>query len=50
MAGNITREEFAEIALKLYEKYTGKTAEAGTMSFTDTGHMSCIRNSHRYLL
>jgi hypothetical protein len=36
MAGNITREEFAEIVVKLYEKYTGNIAEAGDMSFTDT--------------
>lgn len=33
----ITREEFAEVAVKLYEKYTGKQADIGDMSvFADT--------------
>lgn len=36
MSKTVTREEFAEVAVKLYEKYTGKTAEAGNVSFADT--------------
>lgn len=37
MSGPITREEFAEVAVKLYEKYTGKTAGYADMSaFVDT--------------
>jgi len=37
MSAPITREEFAEVAVKLYEKYTGKNAVAGNMSvFSDT--------------
>jgi len=37
MDTSITREEFAELAVKLYEKYTGTQAAAGDMSiFVDT--------------
>lgn len=37
MGGPITREEFAEVAVRLYEKYTGETASYPDMSaFTDT--------------
>ncbi|MDD3705699.1 MAG: S-layer homology domain-containing protein [Clostridiaceae bacterium] len=37
MSAPITREEFAEVAVKLYEKYTGKQAVTGDMSvFADT--------------
>lgn len=37
MSASITREEFTEIAVKLYEKYTGKTAVYSDMSaFIDT--------------
>ena len=37
MSGPITREEFAEVAVKLYEKYTGKTAvPADANTFADT--------------
>lgn len=43
MSGKITREEFAEIAVKLYEKYTGKTAEPGNMSFTDTTNPEILK-------
>lgn len=43
MAGKITREEFAEIAVKLYEKYTGKNASTGNMSFTDTANPEILK-------
>jgi hypothetical protein len=43
MSGNITREEFAEIAVRLYEKYTGETAAAGNMSFTDTTNPEILK-------
>lgn len=37
MSANITREEFAEVAVKMYEKYKGKAAAYTDMSaFTDT--------------
>jgi hypothetical protein len=37
MNASITREEFAEVAVKLYEKYTGTQADVGDMSvFADT--------------
>ncbi|MEA4848986.1 MAG: S-layer homology domain-containing protein [Clostridiaceae bacterium] len=39
MKAAISREEFAEIAVKLYEKYTGKPAAYSDMSaFTDTNN------------
>lgn len=39
MSAPITREEFAEVAVKLYEKYTGKKAVTGDMSvFSDTSN------------
>lgn len=39
MNAPITREEFAEVAVKLYEKYTGKQADIGDMSvFADTSN------------
>jgi hypothetical protein len=43
MSGKITREEFAEIAVKLYEKYTGKTATAGNASFVDTTNPEILK-------
>jgi len=43
MSGKITREEFAEIAVKLYEKYTGKTATIGTASFSDTSNPEILK-------
>jgi Tfp pilus assembly major pilin PilA len=43
MSAKITREEFAEIAVKLYEKYTGQTATAGTASFTDTTNPEILK-------
>ncbi|WHH61067.1 S-layer homology domain-containing protein [Petroclostridium sp. X23] len=43
MSGKITREEFAEIAVKLYEKYTGKTAVTGNTSFADTTNPEILK-------
>jgi len=43
MTQPITREEFAEIAVKLYELYTGKKAQAGNMSFTDTTNPEILK-------
>lgn len=43
MAGNITREEFAEIAVLLYEKYTSQKATAGNASFTDTNNPEILK-------
>ena len=38
VSGNVTREEFAEIVVRMYELFTGKEAEAGDVSFTDTAN------------
>jgi len=43
MSGKVTREEFAEIAVKLYEKYTGKTAVAGDAAFSDTTNPEILK-------
>lgn len=43
MSGNITREEFAEVAVKLYEAYTGEKAEAGNTSFDDTTNPEILK-------
>lgn len=44
MSGPITREEFAEVAVKLYELYTGKQAEAADSStFTDTNNREILK-------
>ena len=43
MAAKVTREEFAEIALKLYEKYTGKTASQGNTHFSDTSNPEILK-------
>ncbi|NLV22373.1 MAG: S-layer homology domain-containing protein [Syntrophomonadaceae bacterium] len=44
MSGPITREEFAEVAVKLYELYTGKQAEAADPStFTDTNNREILK-------
>lgn len=44
MSGAITREEFAEIAVKLYEVYTGKKAEpAPASTFTDTANAEILK-------
>jgi hypothetical protein len=39
----ITREEFCVIVVKLYEKLTGKTAQAGKSPFTDTTNAEIIK-------
>lgn len=44
MSGPITREEFAEVAVKLYELYTGKPAKAADPStFTDTNNAEILK-------
>ena len=43
MAGKVTREEFAEIAVKLYEKYTGLSATVGNASFIDTNNPEILK-------
>lgn len=44
MNGPITREEFAELATRLYEVYTGKKAEAAPAStFTDTSNPEILK-------
>lgn len=44
MSGSITREEFAEVAVKLYELYTGKQAEPAPVStFTDTTNPEILK-------
>ncbi|MBP1761230.1 MAG: hypothetical protein H6Q64_772 [Firmicutes bacterium] len=43
MAGKITREEFAEIAVKLYETYTGKAGTVGSASFVDTTNPEILK-------
>lgn len=43
MASGITREEFAEIAVRLYEIYTGKKAAAGNTSFSDTTNPEILK-------
>lgn len=47
MSGSITREEYAEVAVKLYELYTGKKAEAAAAStFTDTTNPEILKAYH----
>lgn len=44
MSGSITREEFAEVAVKLYELYTGKKADpAPTSTFIDTTNVEILK-------
>lgn len=43
VSGNITRQEFAEIVVRLYELIAGKNAEAGTVSFTDTTNEEILK-------
>lgn len=44
MSGPITREEFAELATRLYEVYTGNKAEAAPAStFTDTNNIEILK-------
>lgn len=43
VAGNITREEFAEIAVRLYEIYTGLKAQTGSISFSDTSNPEILK-------
>ncbi len=50
VAENITREEFAEIALKLYEVYTGEKAEAGSISFVDSSNPVVLKAANLGLI
>jgi hypothetical protein len=43
MSAKITREEFAEIAVKLYEIYTGTSADAGSANFSDTTNPEILK-------
>lgn len=43
MSGGITREEFAEVIVKFYEKYTGKKAQTGNAKFTDTTNPEILK-------
>lgn len=43
MKANISREEFAEIAVRLYESCTGKKAETGNESFSDTKNPEILK-------
>lgn len=43
MSSNITREEFAEIAVKFYEVYTGVKAEPGNAKFSDTSNPEILK-------
>lgn len=43
MSAKVTREEFAEIAVKLYEKYTAKAATVGNASFVDTKNPEILK-------
>ena len=40
---DITREEFCELVVKLYEKLTNKSAKAGTDIFTDTDNQEILK-------
>lgn len=42
----ITREEFTELAVLLYEKSTGKTAPSGTNPFIDTANPQILKAYH----
>lgn len=43
MSENITRGEFAEIAVRFYEVYTGKKAEPGNARFSDTSNPEILK-------
>ncbi len=43
MIANITREEFAELAVRLYEIYTGNKAETGNENFSDTTNPEILK-------
>jgi hypothetical protein len=50
MSQKTTREEFAEIAVKLYEKYTGKIATTGSITFTDTTNPEILKAANMGLV
>lgn len=43
MAGSVTREEFAEIGVRLYETYTGTDAATGSIAFSDTQNPEILK-------
>lgn len=43
MSGNVTREEFAEIAVKLYEAYKGNIPVVGNAYFSDTTNPEILK-------
>lgn len=43
MAGNITREEFCEIVMRLHQKLTGEVTQAGENPFTDTTNPEILK-------
>ena len=50
VSGYVTREEFAQIAVKLYETYTGKSAEADDAAFTDTSNPEIFKAANMGLV
>lgn len=50
MTAGITREEFAEIAVRLYEIYTGKKALPGNAFFTDTTNPEVLKAANLKLV
>ena len=43
ISAKVTRKEFAGLAVRLYERLTGKIAEVGTMSFHDTNNAEVLK-------
>jgi hypothetical protein len=50
MSGKITREEFAEIAVKFYENYTGLKATVGDARFIDTTNPEILKAANLNLV
>ena len=50
VGSSITRAEFAEIAVRLYEKFTGKKAQAGNVSFKDTSNLEVLKAANMGLV
>lgn len=50
VSANITREEFAEIAVRLYEKCMGKKASLGTAAFNDTTNVEILKAANMGLV
>ncbi|NTV90682.1 MAG: S-layer homology domain-containing protein, partial [Clostridiales bacterium] len=43
LSGIVSREEFAEITVKLYEAYSGKASGTGSVSFSDTTNPEILK-------